>query len=215
MASRFSVAAFCTLCALLLDGCAWAPMQAPTMQQAAATRTWHEAIDIAGRISVRYQQQGEQLLTGSFNWSQRPGRTSVTLLTPFGQTLARIEVEPGRAVFQRSGEAPRVAANVDALAAQALGWPLPVSGLQAWLQGFASAGGKPVPVKAEAPAALVSADGWRIAYASWVDDDNAQPRPRRIDLSRRTEQAGDVEMRIVIDNWQPHRSTQPAAATGQ
>ncbi|MDB5796470.1 MAG: lolB [Paucimonas sp.] len=193
---------------LLVAACSVAPVRPVTEQQAQARRPWHETIDIGGRLSVRYQQQGEQLLTGSFNWVQRPDSTQVTLLSPFGQAVARIEITPGRASLQRSGQPVQVASDVDQLTTQALGWPLPVSGLRGWLQGFGSAGGNdPVRASPNGETAFTSADGWRIVYASWEPDERgASLRPRRIDLFRRTQEAGDVAIRIVIDTWQPAAS---------
>ena len=81
--------------------------------------------------------------------------------------------------------------------------------MQAWLQGFASVNGNPVAASNNGPTSLTSADGWRISYAAWsVDEASQAMHPRRIDLARRTEQAGDVEMRIVVDGWQPASGAQ-------
>lgn len=213
MSLRFELAAWrlrcaplaCAALALALSGCVIAPPATlPSAEQARALRTYHDEIDIAGRLSVRYQQPDEQLITGSFKWVQRPGHLSVTLLSPFGQVVAKIEVDPGRASFQRSGQSPQYATDVDQLANQALGWPLPVSGLRAWLQGFASVNGNPVAASSEGPTSITSADGWRINYAAWSPEgEGNRLRPRRIDLARATKEAGQVEMRIVIDGWQP------------
>ncbi|MDO8298657.1 lipoprotein insertase outer membrane protein LolB [Lacisediminimonas sp.] len=188
-----------------LGACSLAPVRPVTEQQVQAKRVYRETIDIGGRLSVRYQQQGEQLLNGSFTWAQRPDNTQVSLLSPFGQEVARIGITPAQAVFQRAGQTPQTAIDVDALAARALGWPLPVSGLRSWLQGFVSTvDGKPIAANPAAETALTSIDGWRVIYSSWAEDDStAALRPRRIDLSRRTEEAGEVEIRIVIDAWQP------------
>lgn len=195
----------------MLGACSLTPVRPVTDQQIQAKRVYREAIDIGGRLSVRYQQQGEQLLNGSFVWNQRPDDTQVSLLSPFGQVMARIAITPDRAVFQRAGQAPQTASDVDALAIRALGWPLPVSGLRSWLQGFVStATGMPIAANPATESALTSIDGWRVVYSSWEQDGStAGLRPRRIDLSRRTVEAGDVEIRIVIDTWQP---LGPAAA---
>ncbi len=188
----------------MLGACSLTPVRPVTEQQVQAKRVYQEAIDIGGRLSVRYQQQGEQLLNGSFVWNQGPDNTRVSLLSPFGQVIGRIEITPGRASFQRAGQPPQTAADVDALAASALGWPLPVSGLRSWLQGFVTTTeGTPVAANPAAETAITSIDGWRVVYSSWeVDESTAGLRPRRIDLSRRTVEAGDVEIRIVIDTWQ-------------
>ncbi|WP_420473002.1 lipoprotein insertase outer membrane protein LolB [Noviherbaspirillum sp. ST9] len=182
-------------------------MQPPTPGSAvqAPQRDFHETIDIAGRLSVRYQANSrEEALHGSFAWSQTPAQTTVTLLSPLGQTVAVIDVNAEGAALRQAGQPAKSAANVDALTAETLGWPLPVAGLREWLQGFAvdSAGKR---VIANPPETRIdSRDGWRIHYASWLEENpSSQNRPKRIDLARHTEQAGDVSLRIVIDTWQP------------
>lgn len=200
---RFGVAA--ALLALLTGCASISPPVAPADQaQAALVRPFHAAIDLGGRLSVHYQSSNrDEALHGSFSWSQTPARTTVTLLSPLGQTMAVIEVTPNGATLAQAGQPPRGAADVDALTGEALGWPLPVAGLREWLQGFAldSAGRRFVATPAASEVTTV--DGWRIRYPAWLDD-NAPARPRRIDLARATERAGDVSIRIVIDTWQTH-----------
>jgi outer membrane lipoprotein LolB len=198
---------------LILSGCAAiAPTGpatgVPAADRAATQRTYHDKIVIGGRLSVRYQQNGnDQSVHGSFTWSQSPGRTLVTLLSPLGQTIATIEITPALATLTQGGQAPRSATDVDALAAGALGWPLPISGLRNWLQGFGQdADGQRFVAAPQAKAATaMTSDGWHINYASWQNDadPSASNHPKRIDLERSTTQAGDVALRIVIDNWQP------------
>ncbi|MFX5510125.1 outer membrane lipoprotein LolB, partial [Acinetobacter baumannii] len=91
------------------------------------------------------------------------------MFSPLGQTVATINVKPGIATLVQSGRAPQVAADVDALAAQSLGWPLPVSGMRQWLQGSGiDASGKPFVAKAgENDASFTTRDGWRVTYANW------------------------------------------------
>lgn len=176
-------------------------------QTTAAERAFHEAIDFTGRLSVRYQSiQKEEAVHGSFTWEQRPARTAVTLLSPLGQTVAVIDATPQRATLTQGGHAQRIAANVDALTADALGWPLPIAGLRSWLQGFAVDHAGRRFVATPAAADVTTLEGWRIRYANWQNDTPSLTpmRPKRIDLSRTTEQAGDVSIRIVIDTWQAH-----------
>ena len=195
---------------VLLSGCAAfaprqaaQPLEAPGQAAATAQRRFHDTIDIGGRLSLRYDQNGaDQTLDGKFTWNQASGLTRITLLTPFGQTLATIDVTPQLSTLQQGGQRARSEPNVDALVAGALGWPLPVAGLRDWLQGFATSehGLRHVASEtASGDAAYVkTADGWLIHYPTW---ENA--RPRRIDLQRLTSQAGNVSLRIVIDQWQP------------
>lgn len=193
------------LLALLTAGCASivpvtgdagrtdSPTQSPQ-----PIRSYVDNIDLTGRISVRYQvNEKDEALHGGFTWTQNRDNTQVTLLSPLGQVIALIEVGRDGATLKQGGQPPRQAADVDSLVEATLGWPLPISGLRDWLQGFAiDANGN--RFVAQPPAAEVTTrDGWRISYNTWEGT-----RPKRIDLERRTTQAGDVSIRLVIDTWQ-------------
>lgn len=191
----------------LLAGCAALvpPPAPPTPAVARAPRPYFQTIEMTGRLSVQYNRGGaDESLHGSFTWSQAPQRTVVTLLSPLGQTLAVIDVQPGSASLTQANQPPRVATDADALAQTALGWPLPVAGLRDWLQGFvANAPGQLTAVSTTSDNTISTADGWNIVYASWQESDGSGfVRPRRIDLARQTAEAGPVKLRIVIDNWQ-------------
>ena len=188
---------------IFLAACAGIPPAAPTMPEAGVTRAYEQSVDINGRMSVRYNLNGrDEALHGSFEWRQRPDNTRLTLLSPLGQTLAQIMVTPDGATLTQAGQPPLSAADADALASQALGWPLPVAGLRDWLQGMVTVpGGKRLALAPGNDGDIVSADGWRLRFPAWEDGDPA--RPRRIDLARSTEQAGDVALRLVIDSFQP------------
>lgn len=198
--------ALTTLLALFLGACASLPPPPLTAAQP-AVRTYHQSMEMSGRLSVQYQRDGRDgALHGSFSWSQTAQDTHIALLSPLGQILAQIDVTPQGATLIQSGQEPRAATDADALAAEVLGWPLPVAGLRDWLQAFATdpQGRRWSAPATDAPATILTRDGWQLNYASWQADD-AQPalRPRRIDLARNTAQAGRVAIRIVIDNWQP------------
>ncbi|TFW07925.1 outer membrane lipoprotein LolB [Oxalobacteraceae bacterium OM1] len=190
---------------LLFGGCAgFAPSVAPsvTPSPAQAERAYVDNIELAGRLSVRYQgRDKEEGLHGNFSWTQTTAQTTVNLATPLGQTVAVIEASPDGARMLQPGHPPRTAPDVDTLTSQALGWPLPVSGLRSWLQGFGTDGQGRRFVASPEHDEFITSDGWRLRYAGWQDD---QPGiPKRIDLARNTVQAGEVSLRIVIDSWQP------------
>jgi outer membrane lipoprotein LolB len=189
----------------LLAGCAGLSQQSAPDTAVQTPVAYQESIAIDGRISVQYAQNDQpQSLHGSFNWSQAPGRTALELLSPLGQTVATIDVRPDMATLVQSGRAPQMAPDIDQLAARALGWPLPVAGMRHWLQGRGTdSAGKPFQaVPGDENASFVTADGWRVAYPTWqTETDSGRLRPRRIDLTRHTAQAGLVSIRIVVDNW--------------
>jgi outer membrane lipoprotein LolB len=194
--------------ALLLTSCAELSPSTSNRQQ--PTSQYRESIDIGGRLTVRYQHDGEnESLHGNFNWSQTDKRTTITLSSPLGQTLALIEVTPEMTVLTQNGKPRRMAPDPDALTELALGWTLPIAGMRDWLQGVAiDANGRRfiASSKSESSATVSTQDGWRIQYVSWQDTEGnpASNRPKRIDLARNTTQAGDVSIKLVIDNWQPH-----------
>lgn len=203
----------CLFLPLLLAGCAGLGSQTGTPDanpsaQDAVTRTYRDEIDLGGRMSVHYEQNGkEEAVHGSFTWAQTPHRSVVTLLSPLGQTIATIELTPTIATLTQAGRTPKTATDVDALAAEALGWPLPIAGMRDWLQGFVidAKGRHAIASSRDAATAVTTEDGWRLLYGSWQEESApATARPKRIDLTRTTAQAGEVAIRIVIDNWQIH-----------
>lgn len=190
---------------LSLGACATLPPHGVSPAPAAASNHYSEAIDLKGRLSLRYERNGkEEAIHGNFEWAQTPGRIDLTLLSPIGQTLATVDIRPRLATLTQANQSPRTAPDADALVADTLGWPLPISGLRDWLQGIVTnAGGKRILATPQVADAIITQDGWRLRYVSWEGDGTAR-RPKRIDLERYTPQAGEVSVRIVIDEWQPH-----------
>lgn len=201
--TRFSTAAL--LCsALLLGGCASvAPESESSSGISTQARSYHQNIDLAGRLSVQYQQNGkDEFLHGSFTWKQDGKRTDIALLSPLGQIIATIAITPGKVTLTEAGKPPRTAEDVDVLVAQTLGWPLPIAGLHQWLQGFAADANNRPFIAGNNGDQVSTGDGWQLRYTNWQQAEGEQ-YARRIDLVRQTDQAGKVEIRIVLDNWQP------------
>lgn len=199
-----TVALTFTFCSLLLSGCATVTPPG-NVEQSTNQRTYQDNLNLDGRLSVQYQKnEQDEAIHASFTWKQSKDISTITILSPLGQILATIDVKPGIATLTQSGQAPRSAADVDTLAEQALGWPLPISGLRNWLQGFATDTNNRAFIATATNMKVLTRDGWYIQYMSWEEDNQtpAQARPKRIDLTRLTTQAGKVSIRIVLDKWQ-------------
>ena len=195
-ARRIVAAAVAAAAAALMSACATGP-QAPLSTTAVAP--YASQLALQGTLAVNYIRDGKrESLSGKFDWRQNGSRTDVELASPLGQTIATIAVTPGEAVLKEGSNPPRSAPDVDALSTQILGWPLPVSGLRDWLQGYAvAAGGKRF---AASPAAnkVVTHDGWELEFATWQEG-ATPPAPRRI-IARRGP-GGDIEeieIRIAV-----------------
>jgi outer membrane lipoprotein LolB len=185
---------------LLLGAC----QTAPSMKTSSNAAPYYKAISLSGRLSVSYQQQGKaQSLQGKFTWDQTANTTSIALFTPLGQTIAQIMIEPDRAMLQQTGEALRIANDVNALTSDALGWPLPVHGLKEWLQGFYtnSLGQQQVIVR-DAQSGFID-NGWEVQYMLWQEDASGYRIPKRIDLKHLSKRHGEINLKIVLDSWTP------------
>lgn len=183
--------------AFALGGCA-----TTTSNNAATVGAYRDTIDLSGRLSVNYQKSGNlESLTGSFNWAQRPGNVDVELANPLGQTIATIAVTPQSATLTQAGRAPVTEADIDTLTQRTLGWPLPISGLRDWLQGYAVDEQGQRFAASPARNEVVTKDGWRLRFVEWQNPNAAQPAPRVIHAKRAA--AGDIqdlEIRIIIVN---------------
>jgi outer membrane lipoprotein LolB len=114
--------------------------------------------------------------------------------------VAKITVTPGAATLTQGGQPPRMARDIDALAAQTLGFALPVSGLRDWLQGYATGADGKRFAASPANNTVTTPDGWKLTFVSWQDTPGAPPAPRRIDAQRAaTGNAGQLALRIVVD----------------
>jgi outer membrane lipoprotein LolB len=182
------------LCAVLLAGCASAPLSTSTPPE------YRSTFDAAGRLTVNYRKDGNpESLTGKFTWAQVPGRIDVSLSSPMA-TIATITITPESATLVQADKVPRVAKDIDTLTAQSLGWSLPVSGLRDWLQGYATGADGKRFVATPANNSVLTADGWRLRFVSWQDEAAPHPVPKRIDAERNASATADqLAIRIVID----------------
>ena len=182
--------------AAALAGCATSTANLST----ATVGDYRDTIDLMGKLSVNYQKDGRQeSITGNFNWEQRPGAIDVALISPLGQTVATINVTPTSATLVQGGQEPRTADDIDSLTQQTLGWPLPVSGLRDWLQGYAlDAQGQRFRAS-PANNSVTTKDGWRLRFVEWQDPAAPQPVPRLIQAERAASgDITDLAIRIVV-----------------
>jgi len=174
------------LAAILLAACVAAPSRT-----VAPTPSFVDApFVIDGRLSVR---RGSEALTANFSWRHSPPRDEFAVSTPLGQQLADISGDASIAHYElRASDGRReAAADWSALTERALGAPLPVAGLAAWIVGapWPNAANS-IELDALGRTAVLRQDGWEIVYA-YADADARLPV--RLQLSQ-----ADLEVRIVV-----------------
>lgn len=184
--------------ALLSSACSSLPQATTNSAERlhSVSRSYQETIHLSGKISVRYEHNNKpQNLPGNFEWEQTGNSLQITLFSPIGQTIAKITQNERGALLEQEGKMPLQADNLDQLLADALRWPLPVSGMRDWLQGFIR---QPDGSRTALTASdqTINSDGWNIRYASWHESTNS---PKRIDLNRYTTSAGEVTLNIFIE----------------
>jgi outer membrane lipoprotein LolB len=173
------------LVALAVLGCATpeAPPERTYTGRFAAT-----AIDGARKDSV----------SGHFSIEVRGNRQVIDLATPVGTTIARVQIEPGRA--QATGPQLRTATGPDAeeLVEQLLGWRLPVSGLADWLEGRPDPS-RPARTQMNGPrVSAIEQDGWTIRIDEYSPATN---KPRRLSLDRAMMgREPALSVRLIVDD---------------
>ncbi len=96
-----------------------------------------DAFSRIGRFAITVNEEGgkQNAVQGGFSWSDDGQRYVLDLTNPLGSTEARVQGRPGAATLTKADGTRLEADNPDALAEEALGSSMPVSGLRDWLRG--------------------------------------------------------------------------------
>ena len=176
---------------VLLSGCAFmSPTVAPVARPAQPETA---TFALNGRISINHQ--GTHHYAG-IRWTHQVQSDEILLLTPLGQTAARVYRDAGNATLD-DGDKHYRAGDAEALMEQALGWHLPLKGMRHWVLGLADSGS---PAKIERAAngqiSVLFQDGWEVRYLRYAD---AKPDSlsTRLQLTRE-----DLQIQLSVDEWE-------------
>ena len=180
--------------ALVLAGCA---TPAPPTQTSAIEASSLNELVRQGRFALRAEGPSEapEAVQGSFVWRDVGGRLTLDLNNPFGNTLARVQVDPGQAVLtQANGETMR-SSDPDALVQQVMGRRIPVRDIRTWLRSPLRAVPTMQQVKRDDQGRIISfaQSGWGVELGRF----DAQG-PKLLVLSR-MEGSKQVVIRLVVD----------------
>lgn len=186
---------FVTVLALIVGGCALAPVSGPIQQATRPDPARITNYEFNGRISVKQEDRGHY---GNIHWVKRGEESDVTLLSPLGQVVARIRSRKNAVTLTLDNNREYQAEDGEALTRQVLGYSVPVSGLDFWLLGSPAPGhAADATLRPDGLLGDLTQQGWRIHYEEYQLAGDAQ-FPRRMVLDR-----GDLQIRLVIDQWAP------------
>lgn len=169
-----------------LAACTTAPTRSSSIAPVADA-----AFRAEGRISARHVADA---VSASFRWDHAPPKDDLELFTPLGQTVARLagDASVPFAWVETSDGKVLEASDWASLTMRALGFPLPVGGLSAWMRGAPRAGSAfEAETDAQGRPRLIRQDGWEITL-DYSDD--ARRGPSRLRLVY-----PDVEVRLALD----------------
>jgi outer membrane lipoprotein LolB len=154
-----------------------------------------------GRFSatVRLADRQENL-SGRFALSVRGTALTLDLASPLGTTLARIEAGPDGARLTEPGSPPRELSgpSAEALAEQALGFPLPASGIGDWILGRPVAQRAARTTQQDGHIDAIEQDGWTIRV---LERFASSGLPRRLSFERPAHAAAPaIRLQLVLDD---------------
>lgn len=149
--------------------------------------------EMNGRIAINYQGKHH---SAGLHWTHQTRFDELLLLTPLGQTAARVYRDDGHATLDE-GDRHHQADDVETLMQQVLGWHLPLGGLHQWVLGLA-AHDSSAEIKREANGqiSVLLQAGWEVRYLRYADD-KPDSLPSRLQLSHE-----ELQVQLLIDEWQ-------------
>ncbi|GHT96550.1 hypothetical protein AGMMS49545_21800 [Betaproteobacteria bacterium] len=197
------------LTASMLTACAVPPSPAlrPNADGGAGTRVQcqgaasaeHDVFTFTARfnltLALRPSEKTERQFSGRLTWQRDAKGDHLLISDPLGRGIARL-THPvnGNFLLQLADGSQREAADPEQLLDEALGAPLPLAELAAWVVACPGAGALVEPDAAGRP--------WRVRESGWLlvyryNDENA-PRPARLDASLESV----LKLRLVFENWE-------------
>jgi outer membrane lipoprotein LolB len=189
---------------LLLSGCASVPLVPISTASSSVNQQAITQYQLAGRVSVA---QGENGYFGNLLWKRNSDKHEIEILSPLGQVIARLYKNNGTYTLTTADQRVMQSTDSEKLMRDALGFSLPVGGLEHWVLGRASPNTKYETQKsADGRIETLLQDGWNIAYAEYIQPTHAAAGvgvPRKITLRR-----ADLIIKLVMDSWAVGASAQ-------
>ena len=172
----------------LLSGCALLPPHpAPSVRPEHPVSA---SFAMNGRISV--DQHGKRHSA----WTHRPLSDEILLLTPLGQTAARVYRDGSHATLD-DGDKHYQDTDAESLMEQVLGWHLPLDGLHLWVLGMPDDRESAQIVRDDiGRISVLHQSGWEVRYLRYADN-SPESLPTRLQMFH-----DDLQVQLLIDEWE-------------
>ena len=188
----------CAAMIAVVAGCAVpVPIPVPVGGEKAAEGQ-PQPLSRVGRFALTVSEVGgkQNAVQGGFAWRDDGANLTLDLVSPVGQTLARVEAGQGGALLREANGKETQALNPDALVALVLGSRIPVGGLREWLRGNLPADPAATVVEkdAEGRPTLFTQAGWQVRINQYD-----KIGPTRMLLQRTESNGQDIDLRLVVN----------------
>jgi len=146
-----------------------------------------------GRVAVKHNSTR---YSAGLRWVHQPQSDEILLLTPLGQTAARVYRDAQHATLE-DGDKRYQADDAETLMQQVLGWHLPLSGLHHWVLALPRAESEAqIERDTGGRMTVLRQNGWEVRYLRYAGD-AADSLPARLELKRDA-----LQMQLLIDEWE-------------
>lgn len=193
---------------LWLSGCSWLPQipnpfaeQPPVVEDQAASWKKHLAFingirqwQLNGKLGIRTPEDSN---SAYINWQQQHKTYTILLSGPLGQSIAKLEGEPGHVELNTADHGRYFANTPEQLLLNQLGWQLPVSNLKYWIRGVpAPQGNQTMSLNPQGLLAQLKQSGWTIHYDRYQQVGNTW-LPGKVRFFSK-----QLKLTFVIKDWQ-------------
>jgi outer membrane lipoprotein LolB len=164
-----------------------------------------EQWNIHARAALKLE--GEAYNIG-IRWIREQGSFKLLLEAPFGQGVFRIDSIEGEPYRLRLPDGQEYAnQTAEALLEDAIGWSLPVSGLEFWIRGMPRPGSSYTHhLDAAGRLRSLQQDQWTIDYLDYFAPGEGPILPRKIRLAGKA-----LTLKLIIEHWQQEELDQNPA----
>jgi len=176
---------------IMLGGCASLPSATAPITKPAQIETASFALN--GRISIKHLETRQ---SAGVHWIHQVHSDEILLLTPLGQTAARVYRDDGNATLDEGGKHYQDV-DTESLMEQVLGWHLPLNGLHYWVLGMADPDSPAQIERAESGRiSVLRQNGWEVGFLRYADN-KPESLPTRLQLTHE-----DLQVQLLIDEWE-------------